>query len=99
MVSQGMLFSEPSISETGVWCSLSEGIDPTEWATLCRHIGDLSQEEFRRVRRKIMFCSDIVSKKIKSESCCTRVAVKIPLVSIGPSGIGGRYQNENIDIL
>ena len=25
---QGLLFSEPSIAETGVWCKLEEGIDP-----------------------------------------------------------------------
>mgnify|MGYP001554215649 CR=1 FL=1 len=36
MVSQGLLFSEPSIAETGVWCELSTGIDPAEWESLCR---------------------------------------------------------------
>jgi len=29
--SQGLLFSEPDIAETGVWCQLSEGIDPENW--------------------------------------------------------------------
>ena len=29
---QGLLFSEPSIAETGVWCTLNPGIDPAEWA-------------------------------------------------------------------
>ena len=32
MASQGLLFSEPSIAETGVWCNLADGIDPAEWA-------------------------------------------------------------------
>ena len=34
MVPQGLLFSEPSVAETGVWCDLSEGMDPAEWASL-----------------------------------------------------------------
>lgn len=54
MVSQGLLFSEPSIAETGVWCDLSTGVDPAEWASLCRHIGKLSPREFGRVRAVVM---------------------------------------------
>ena len=51
---QGLLFSEPSIAETGVWCSLNEGIDPGEWASLCRYIGKMSPREFGIVRRKVV---------------------------------------------
>ena len=40
--SQGVLFSEPLYTETGVWCELAPGIDPAQWAGLCRHIGTLS---------------------------------------------------------
>ena len=39
MVSQGLLFSEPSVAETGVWCALTDGINPAQWAQICRHIG------------------------------------------------------------
>ncbi len=39
--SQGLLFSEPAYSETGVWCELNPGIDPSEWAGLCRKIGNM----------------------------------------------------------
>jgi hypothetical protein len=46
MASQGLLFSEPSIAETSVWCTLSEGIDPAQWAGLCCYIGNLSPEKF-----------------------------------------------------
>jgi hypothetical protein len=35
MASQELLFSEPSITETGVWCNLSESLDPAKWAMLC----------------------------------------------------------------
>ena len=54
MASQVLLFSEPSIAETCVWCELSRGIDPAEWAALCRHLGTLDTEEFARVRRTII---------------------------------------------
>jgi len=94
MVSQGLLFSEPSIAETCVWCELSEGIDPAAWANLCRYIGTLNPEEFARLRGKIL--PKPVSVKSKPKRVCHRLDnfVKIPLVSIGPSGIGGEYQRE-----
>ena len=89
MIAQGLLFSEPSIAETGVWCSLSEGIDPAQWASLCRFIGSRSPREF-----------DIIVKMVKGGKDSGLVSaekakdVRIPLVSIGPSGIGGEYQRE-----
>ena len=89
MESQGILFAEPSIADTGVWCSLSEGIDPPQWAGLCRFIGSRSPWEF-----------DIIVKMIKSRKNSSSVSterakdVRMPLVSIGPSGIGGEYQWE-----
>jgi len=94
VVSQGLLFSEPSIAETCVWCELSEGIDAAEWASLCRHIGTLSPAEFECVREKILPKS--ISVKSKPKRVCHRSddVVTIPLVSIGPSGIGGDYQRE-----
>ena len=94
MASQGLLFSEPSVAETGVWCNLSEGIDPTQWAMLCRYIGTLSPTEFERVKDIIITKSD--SEKSNLKSLSSRTDVTIPLVSIGPSGIGGRYQSEMV---
>jgi hypothetical protein len=94
MVSQGLLFSEPSIAETCVWCELSEGIDPAQWANLCRYIGNMTLKEFEYVKGKIL------SKPVNVKSSQKRIVhlsddlVKIPLVSIGPSGIGGQYQRE-----
>jgi hypothetical protein len=94
MVSQGLLFSEPSIAETCVWCELSEDIDPAAWANLCRYIGTLSLKEFECVRREIL--PKPISVRSKPTRTCHRSDsfVKIPLVSIGPSGIGGEYQRE-----
>jgi hypothetical protein len=54
MATQELLFSEPSIAETGVWCNLSEGIDPADWAILCRYIGTLSQKDFVQLKSRIM---------------------------------------------
>ena len=51
--SQALLFSEPLYTETGVWCELSNGLDPKEWASLCRYIGSLSPKKFRRIKKKI----------------------------------------------
>ena len=62
---QGLLFSEPSIAETGVWCSLNYGIDPADWAGLCRHIGKLSPREFRVVKKKVVSSPDSFGSRMK----------------------------------
>ena len=77
---QELLFSEPSIAETGVWCSLADGVDPSEWARLCRYIGNLGVGEFSEV--------------VKAVRGRKNTPVGMPLVSIGPSGVGGEYQWE-----
>ncbi|MCP4261845.1 MAG: hypothetical protein GY774_30740 [Planctomycetes bacterium] len=94
MVSQGLLFSEPSIAETCVWCELSEGIDPAQWANLCRYIGNLTIKEFECLKRKILTRPGEVKSKSLRNCHSSDECVKIPLVSIGPSGIGGEYQRE-----
>ncbi len=94
MVSQGLLFSESSIAETCVWCKLSEGIDPTQWANLCRYVGTLSLEEFECVKKKILSKPREVKNKSQTIRHRSDNFEKIPLVSIGPSGIGGEYQRE-----
>lgn len=89
MIAQGLLFSEPSIAETGVWCKLSECIDPAQWASLCRFIGSRRPREFDAIVRMVRGrenSSSVTSEKAKD--------VRMPLVSIGPSGIGGEYQWE-----
>jgi len=89
MIAQGLLFSEPSIAETGIWCKLADGIDPAQWASLCRFIGSRSPREFDAIVRMVRGrenSSSVTSEKAKD--------VRMPLVSIGPSGIGGEYQWE-----
>jgi len=96
MASQALLFSEPSIAETCVWCELSEGIDPAEWAALCRYLGTLDTGEFARVRRTVIPEPDRMDAGMKRRPCRTDALVRVPLVSIGPSGISGEYQRETV---
>lgn len=51
--SQGLLFSEPSIAETGVWCQLSDDIDPGQWAQICRFVSQLSAKQFRKIQCRL----------------------------------------------
>ena len=90
MASQGLLFAEPSVAETGVWCTLSVGIDPADCAAVCRYIGSLSPEKFQSV------CEEILPHAGCGNRECSRTSdfTDIPLVSIGPSGLGGKYQRE-----
>ena len=95
MTSQGLLFSEPSIAETGVWCSLNDGIDPAEWAGLCRYIGNLGEGELEVVKKAIMGSPDTLGSRLKALFGGSQSGMRaIPLVSLGPSGIGGEYQRE-----
>jgi len=63
--SQGLLFSEPSVAETGVWCQLSEGIDPENWAYICRYLGRLSPYEFKRAQKRVFGHQDSVFSRFK----------------------------------
>ena len=89
MIAQGLLFSEPSIAETGVWCKLADGIDPAQWASLCRFIGTKSPREFDAIVKMVK-----VKKDLGVVPVGQKMGVRMPLVSIGPSGIGGEYQWE-----
>ena len=86
----GLLFSEPSVAETAVWVELNNGIDPAEWAFICRFIGKLSPREFEKL-------SAIVKAQVKSQEVRVEELSEfraVPLVSVGPGGLGGEYQRE-----
>lgn len=63
--SHGLLFSEPSIAETGVWCEISDNIDPAEWAYLCRYIGNLSQKEFKKAQKRVFRSPDSILSRLR----------------------------------
>ena len=91
MVSHGLLFSEPSVAETGVWCALTDGIDPAQWARICRYLGTRNPDEFERICDTIMPAAHNRKKPLMD----SRRISSMPLVSIGPSGIGGQFQTES----
>ena len=82
--SQGLLFSEPSYSETGVWCELANGIDPGEWAYLCREIGRMRPRKFGVVKRKVVSSPDSLRSRVKRVFCFKQEDfVSFPLVKVG----------------
>lgn len=84
--SQGILFSEPSIAETGIWCELNPGIDPAQWAYLCRYLGTRNPEEFQKLQDKIFPNPDSLLTRLKRIfSFQQSEVVGVPLVCMGQS--------------
>lgn len=95
---QGLLFSEPTIAETGIWCELNPDIEPEEWASLCRYIGNLSPKEFKKCKKTILPSPDSLKSRLKRLFKFNGSSlIGIPILSVGPSGIGGKFQRENYD--
>lgn len=69
MSSQGLLFAEPAIAETGLWCELTDGIDPTHWAHLCRYLGNLTPEQFKKVEKRLYTYPDNLKSRFKRLFC------------------------------
>jgi len=100
---QPLLFDIPSIAETGVWCTLADGIDPAQWAGICRYLGNLSPNQFQDVQKKLFpskpshFRTFAPSTSKNPNSLFSRLkrvfsfnqveVAHLPLVSIGPEGI------------
>ena len=77
------LFSEPSIAETRVWCQLSDGINPENWAYICRYLGRLSPDEFKRAQKRVCGKHDSVFSRFKRLFWIEQGDyIKIPLVSL-----------------
>ena len=89
-----LLLVKPSITETCVWRELFEVIYPAKCARLHLYIGKFRLKFFQFIRRKIV----AKSTRVENESTKTRKRkdhmARTPLISIGPSGIGGDYQEE-----
>jgi len=72
------------MAETGVWCSLTDGIDPAQWASLCRFIGTRSPREFDAIVKMVRGRGN---SEVGSDGADRMVGV--PLVSIGAPGMEG----------
>ena len=82
--SHGVLFAEPNYSETAVWCELSSGIDPAQWAHLCRRIGTMSPKQFRKVQKKVYGNPDSLFNRLRRIFCFEEwETAGMPLVCLG----------------
>lgn len=91
--SQGLLFSEPDIAETGVWCQLSEGIDPENWAYICRYLGRLSPTEFKKAQKRLFGSPDSVFSRFKRLFWFEQAEYEgVRVVSLGHGKPEGRVQ-------
>jgi len=100
---QPLLFDIPSIAETGVWCTLADGIDPAQWAGICRKVGQMSPNRFAEVMDfladhpqspkqrwniSLRRNPDSLFSRLKRVFCFNQEEVNhLPLVSIGPGGL------------
>ena len=99
MHSQRLLFNEPAIAKTGVWCELENGVDPAEWSSLCKRIGSLRVHEFGRVRKALESesknsCGGVLAGIRRLMSLKVENNTGSPIVSIGPGRIGDANQFE-----
>ena len=99
MHSQRLLFNEAAVTKSGVWCELEDGIDPSEWSSLCKRIGGLRVHEFGRVRRVLESesknsCSGVLAGIRRLLSLKVENNTGSPIVSIGPERIGDANQLE-----
>lgn len=79
--------TNPLIAETGVWCEISDDIDPAEWAYLCRYIGNLSQKEFKKTQKRVFGSSNSIFSRLKRVFCFEQEECEgIELVELGYCG-------------
>lgn len=99
MTLQACLFSESSVKEAGLWCELAEGIDPVHWARVCRTLGSQCPEVFNAIVCLLKASlsndtSNTATTTVSRVGTDSAPASDQPLISLGPSGIGGPYQRE-----
>jgi hypothetical protein len=106
MYSKSNIDNDLGKNEFSVWSQLNSQIDPSQWAKLCRSIGSLNAEEFSMVVELVNAhhsLKNALTGHIKallgivgsSDSSDGRVdRHQMPLLSIGPSGVGGEFQKE-----
>lgn len=97
MYSNSRNYNELSDYECAVWCKLNPDIDPSQWAYLCRCLGNLSPREFSQISYHIRRKRVISLLKRQVLNLLSNIGKKsktVPLISIGPSGVSGEYQRE-----
>ena len=73
---------------------LADGIDPAQWASLCRFIGNKSPREFDAIVKMVKGRKDLGVVPVRQKK-----GVRMPLVSIGPCGSGRDILNLDLQKL
>ena len=90
-------------NEFYVWSKVNNGIDPSQWASLCRAIGKLSPREFEKVIALVDAHKSLKNALkghikgimgIEGQESSQGSRQELPLLSVGPSGVGGEFQRE-----
>ena len=92
-MSNSSSFNELTKIFHAVWCDLAPGIDPATWAWLCRRLGQLTVEDFNELREKTepkTLVRTLLKSWMKLVDGHKKQPQDVPLVSVGPSGLGGR---------
>ncbi|NQT04290.1 MAG: hypothetical protein HQ580_19845 [Planctomycetes bacterium] len=96
MATPSTLFKASCVRNRGVWFPVNRDIDMNRLTELCRFIAALAPRQFDAMADIIGDC-----KRLFEHASCSPDRQKhqgrdtdLPLVSIGPSGIGGRFQRE-----
>ncbi len=90
------LFKPSCTRDRGLWFPVNRGIDMNRLAELCRFIAALAPRQFDAIADMIGDCKRL----FEPTACPPEHKIRqdrdtdLPLVSIGPSGIGGRFQRE-----
>ena len=84
---QPLLFNVPSLAETAVWCTLTDGIDPAQWAGICRKIGQLSPEQFQEAINKLF-----PPKTGKKQRLLSHIRTFAPFTSKNPDSLRSRLK-------
>ena len=84
MSSQGILFAEPAVAETGLWCELAGGLDPARWAGVCRCLGNLTPNQFKNAEKRLFPNPDSIKSRFKRLFCFEQAECDhLPLVCLG----------------
>ena len=107
MMRSGMVYNELAAGEFSVCSCLNPGIDPGQWAKLCRTIGGLSPREFAGLAALVQghrCLKQALKQQVEgvlgldgeagNAFKSKNAGREMPLVSLGPSGMRGEYQKE-----
>ena len=92
------IFNDLGVGEFSVWANVNPELDPGRWAQLCRSIGSMSKGEFSAIVA-LLQCHTSLKNALKGHMR-GKMGIEwqgsgsvnrqgMPIVSLGPSGIGG----------